>query len=582
MPHQHTVLGFSYIRFSSKKQAKGDSERRQKDNRAPAYCKRRGWTFSKQTYEDLGVSAFKGKNALVGNLGEFLKAVRSGRVPAGSALIVESFDRITRQGIDEGWDLIKGILKSGILIVTLAPEREYDESATRSLSKGALEIMMVLERAAEESERKSERVAEARAEERKRIREKGEVVTRRLPAWIREKDGKPALIPEAAAAVRHVFTLAASGYGVPSIVAKLRQDEVPPIGRTGRWNRSYIGLLLSDRRAVGEYQPYRGKAKDGLPVPNYFPAAVTQDEWLSARAGMAQRKRFAGRRGRHGVNVFAGLMKHAREGDSYIMTRRISRSPFKETTRFSVLVNANSDDGLSRAYSIPYEPFEEAVLSLLREVNPDEVLEQPDRPTDPVADLEKKLEGVAAELADASAFMSAHGFSTTIGKRVAELEGLQEALERQLTEARHEAKHPLRDTWDDTLTLAAAVRDAEDPDDARMRLRTALRRITQEISLLVVPRGMLRVCAVQFHFREGKRRDFLILYRQASKPGGKPKPSAWRAGSLANVAKAGELDLRKPKHARALEALLSSLDPHALWDALDRRLADLEGDAVGR
>src|SRR5262249_10237491 len=149
------------------------------------------------------------------------------------ALIVESLDRISRQGIDEGADLIKRILKSGILLVTLSPEREFDESATRSLSKGWLEILIILERAAEESERKSERVAAARQQGRKRLRETGAVVTNRLPAWITEKDGKPALIPERAASVCRPFELAASGYGIPSIVAKLDSDHVPPIGRSG-------------------------------------------------------------------------------------------------------------------------------------------------------------------------------------------------------------------------------------------------------------------------------------------------------------------------------------------------------------
>jgi DNA invertase Pin-like site-specific DNA recombinase len=77
--------------------------------------------LSAQTYEDLGVSAYRSKNALVGNLGEFLRAIREGAVKPGSALVVESLDRISRQGIDEGYDLIKGILKSDVRIVTLTP-----------------------------------------------------------------------------------------------------------------------------------------------------------------------------------------------------------------------------------------------------------------------------------------------------------------------------------------------------------------------------------------------------------------------------------------------------------------------------
>src|SRR4051812_15809519 len=120
--HSTSPTAYSYVRFSTGEQRKGDSLRRQ-EQLAEDYCRRRGWTLSKETYRDLGVSAFKGKNALVGNLGEFRRAVTEGGIKAGSVLIVESFDRITRQGIDEGYDLIKGILKSDIRIVTLSPER---------------------------------------------------------------------------------------------------------------------------------------------------------------------------------------------------------------------------------------------------------------------------------------------------------------------------------------------------------------------------------------------------------------------------------------------------------------------------
>src|SRR5262249_12827132 len=149
---------YSYVRFSTPEQAQGDSLRRQTEL-AEDYCRRRGWTLDATlSLRDLGVSAFRGDNALNGNLRTFLDAIKRELVPPGSALIVESFDRIKRQGIDEGYELVKKIIKAGVRIVTLYPEREFDVSATKSLTKGALEIQLILERAAEESERKSVRL----------------------------------------------------------------------------------------------------------------------------------------------------------------------------------------------------------------------------------------------------------------------------------------------------------------------------------------------------------------------------------------------------------------------------------------
>src|SRR5690348_4315741 len=118
-----TTTAYSYIRFSHPQQAAGDSLRRQTE-RAEAYCARKGLTLDTAlTLRDLGVSAWQGKNAAVGNFRTFLDAIKTGRVEPGSALIVEGIDRISRQGIDEGYDLIKSILKAGVRIVTLSPER---------------------------------------------------------------------------------------------------------------------------------------------------------------------------------------------------------------------------------------------------------------------------------------------------------------------------------------------------------------------------------------------------------------------------------------------------------------------------
>ena len=67
-------VAYSYIRFSHPSQSKGDGLRRQLEL-AESFCERRGWALNPASYRDLGVSAFRGKNALIGNLGEFLRAV---------------------------------------------------------------------------------------------------------------------------------------------------------------------------------------------------------------------------------------------------------------------------------------------------------------------------------------------------------------------------------------------------------------------------------------------------------------------------------------------------------------------------
>jgi hypothetical protein len=118
----------------------------------------------------------------------------------------------------------------------------------------------------------------------------------------------------------------------------------------------------------------------------------------------------------------------------------------------------------------------------------------------------------------------------------------------------------------------AALEAAPDPTDARLRLRAALRRIVEDVWLLVVPhgRGRDRLCAVQIYFAgRGRHRDYLILHRPAT--GGRVgvRPARWWTKSLSTVTAPGDLDLRKRADARKLEAVLSSLDVGALSDALD-------------
>ena len=74
---------FYCIRFSSKKEQKGESFRRPFEF-AIEVCRENGGVLADAlTLNDLGVSAFRGTNAKVGALADFLKAIRIGRVLKG-------------------------------------------------------------------------------------------------------------------------------------------------------------------------------------------------------------------------------------------------------------------------------------------------------------------------------------------------------------------------------------------------------------------------------------------------------------------------------------------------------------------
>lgn len=557
--HLIDIIAYSYIRFSSPEQSKGDSLRRQ-EQLAEDYCRRRGWTLDTSlSLRDLGVSAFRGKNALVGNLGVFLAAIKRGTVLPGSVLIVENVDRISRQGIDEGYDIVKSILKAGVHIVTLSPEREFGPEAVKSLTKGALELQLILERAADESERKSQRVGAAWGQKKKRARE-GVVMSSRLPAWVKREGDRLVLIPDAVAALHRIFELSAAGYGVISITGKLNADGVPPIGRSGRWTRGYLNIILKDRRVLGEYQPRRGKDSDGEVIADYYPRVVSDEQWYAARAGASQRGKYRGRIGKAKVNIFAGLLKHARDGDSYMMTTRTSKSPRTrdgkpgKSRTFPVLVNSASEQGQGRSYSIPYDVIETAVLDQLVELDPHEILNG-DRPPDETTARRAELDATEAELAEAVAFMDANGFSATIGKRIKDLETRQRDLVAQLAEARQKAAHPQSETWGEVKTLAGVLATATDKNDCRLRLRAGLRRIIDTVLMLIVPHAQVRLIALQLWFAGSKRqRSYLLLWSPASGP----KPASLSVISFAR--ELATLDLRRPESVAVMVQALEALD----------------------
>jgi len=68
---------YSYVRFSTKRQAKGDSLQRQLDL-SRKYAAEHDLDLQEKSYEDLGVSAFDRANVITGSLSAFIQAAESG------------------------------------------------------------------------------------------------------------------------------------------------------------------------------------------------------------------------------------------------------------------------------------------------------------------------------------------------------------------------------------------------------------------------------------------------------------------------------------------------------------------------
>jgi DNA invertase Pin-like site-specific DNA recombinase len=575
-------LAYSYLRFSHPDQAKGDSLRRQTEKR-DAWLKKHGITLDTSlTLEDKGVSAFTGEhrcNADRHALAAFLEVVKQGRIATGSYLICESLDRLSREHIRPALTLLLNLIDSGIRVVQLLPvEAVYDE---RVEPMQLMMAIMELSRGNSESQMKSERVGAAWQAKKRDEATNGHGITARTPAWLRavatESNGDRhkryafEVIEPAAEAVRQIFRWAIDGHGLGVITKKLNAERVPTISTGKRakdfWPRSYIAKILGNRATIGEYQPFTGRGgkrrPDGEPIPGYYPAIVSEQDYYAARAALANRRNKPGRIGKTGINVFANLLRDARDGGTFIRMDKGARGSGVS------LVPYRAMNGVGKYVGFPFGVFEHAVLSCLREIDPRDLLPKKDRSADKVLSVSGRLEQVEGEIEKVKARLQA-SYSDAVADVLERHESEKASLSEQLALARQEAASPAMEAWGQARSLIRILDNAPDQQEVRTKLRAAIRRVVESIWLLIVrcrPTrsyarcGATRLCAVQIWFADSKQhRDYLILHRPAQGGNVPQKPEEWRVLSSANVAQLGKLDLRKRDHAKRLEKALADVE----------------------
>ncbi|THF58857.1 recombinase family protein [Ollibium composti] len=348
---------YSYVRFSTPEQAKGDSFRRQTEA-AARYAATHGLMLDdKFSFHDLGMSAFQGRNKAEGMLGEFLSFVRSGDIAKGSYLLVENLDRVSRENALDALDTLKDIAKAGITVVTLNDGREYTHESLRRNPIDLMVAVMMFMRANEESETKARRLKEAWAAKRTKAMSEGRPMTRLCPGWLRLREDKSGYDPigEREAIVRQVFAWTLEGKGQHWIADTLNREGVPVFGRGVMWHRSYIKKMLADPSTVGRYTPHRkvnGRRIPETPVEGYFPAVVDMAVWERVQAlGSGRSSSTADAL----QNILAGLASCPLCGAT--MTRM---NKGKRSRPSFVCVRAKG--GLCRPYkSVPVEDVQDAI-----------------------------------------------------------------------------------------------------------------------------------------------------------------------------------------------------------------------------
>lgn len=516
-------------RFSDDEQGEGDSTRRQQKSFARV-CQRRELQPSQRwAIFDKGLSGFHGEHlSEKAELGRFLHALESGQVRPDAhgqmpVLVWEAVDRMTRLPQLLATDLVKRFVHAGVAIVFDEADLWIDAS---TIEDKWIILQVLIDQAYQYSRRLSRRLKSAWEGKREEAAS-GKKFDRRRPAWLDWDETRQDFVENAGAdAVRFIFKKTAEGVGQRTIIRLLQRD-YPPIGPSGRWNTSYVQKVLSDRAVLGERQPrkFKDEKKDGgetirvrvpvgPPVKGYYPAVVDEPLWYDAQTKKAANRKAKGRHSQH-VNLFVGLVRCGCDNfPMHVTTSRIKRQKGSEYVqrRLTSYGHISTVAGACPV-SLDYHDFEKAMLFFLRELNPDELKKDDQRPNR-LREAERELAGVESYLAELKAELAdrkrAKGRVGILSQACDEEEDRRDALNAEIEKLRAElhAARPLEATQTVLETLSTLTGDALQL--ARLHLRALIAELVE--SIVVWPEKYLgRVHAVaQIRFRSGDVRNIAV------------------------------------------------------------------------
>jgi len=529
------ALAYSYIRFSSKEQAKGDSFERQVALRN-AYIAEHNLTLDESlSLNDLAVSAFKGKNAEQGVLSKFLEAASDGLIPAGSFLLVESLDRLSRAEVLEAFDLFRSIIKRGITIVTLSDRRVYSAESIGNNFTELIVSIAVMSRAHEESALKSQRVTKAWDKKRDAAKT-GKIITKFVPFWLSVNADKTAfsINEEYAGLVKRIFELSAEGVGTSSICKILNKGDITA-KKGGIWRNGNVIKLLRNRAVIGEANFLKSE-----PIPNYFPLIISEELFFKV-GDRLNSTRFTSHGGKVSDyrNIFRKVLKcpYCGGGLSFHGARYSTKGKESKSV-YATLFCVNKVSGKDCASQRwDYFEFQRVFLTYVKELDISQLVNKKlknfelDSVKDALGKARLNDEQLNTKLTNLVAVIEAGNFSQVIATRIAEIEEqlktnklIVRELELKLGQIQSETR-AVEITKDNIAALFNMLGDpihspSEDREYAvedierRAKLSTIISSIVEKIEVYSVGTGLFG------KFQPNKKLRFMIItFKSGAKRG---------------------------------------------------------------
>lgn len=395
---------YSYIRFSSPEQMKGDSYRRQSEA-TRQYVLEHGLDLDEALmFKDEGVSAFKGKHAKVGALSRFLDAVDQGQIRPGSYLILENLDRLSREDVHTAYNLLSSILERGVVVVTLQDRSVYTKASISENFGLLMMSLLSMHRAHQESAVKSDRLSKSWQHKREDAKEKGKAMTSTCPQWLKldKGTGKYLVLEDRADIVRRIFAETLGGRGALAIESQFNREGIPAFGKSAGWHASYIKKILGNEAVFGRLQPHTTKQIEGKRVPvgdyvdAYYPEIVDRETFYRSQAMRQERRIPGGRTVAKFSNLFTGLVKCGGCGATMAFDNK-GTGPRRGT--YLVCTAAKRKVGTCKRHAWQYPLAQTHILLNLHSLDYRELLPDIARQAqDEARQTEERLEALHAEL----------------------------------------------------------------------------------------------------------------------------------------------------------------------------------------
>jgi DNA invertase Pin-like site-specific DNA recombinase len=473
---------YSYVRFSTVEQSKGNSLHRQLEA-SKKYCEENGLVLDDTLhFHDLGISAFKGANASAGKLGAFIQAVEKGKVESGSTLLVESLDRISRTEVLASLSLFTSILDKGITIVTLSDKKVYTRESISDIGN-LLFSLIIMSRAHEESAIKSQRVKAAWDNKKKKAEELKIPLGKNCPAWLELVNGKYKIRPKADKAIQKVFDLYTQGHGYMLIVKEMNKsfETFTYLGRKCKsWNQSYIVRLINNKHVTGDFYG----------IPDYYPRIISDAQWFLAQQ-IKQSKRNTGGKKATVVNLFSHITKCGYCGGSMIRLNK-SGDRLGKHYKHIAMVCDNGRKGITDCTSAGWnmDELEDSLLKTISELDINTIIGETDRTilkslADNISTIEYELSKSAETKEKIVDAIELGGQIDVLVERLKTISKNDEINEKKLKEFRalYQIEFSKLEVASNAQKSIHLLKEKLADNDVRLQVNTEIKKIVKEIVL---------------------------------------------------------------------------------------------------